>query len=99
MSESVSSGGFRTPGWTNVSTNPTVRARVVPRRFPLERLRAGRIVQEHGYDVWMWYRSDVTPQMQLRWGSKILTVHTVHNVDEQQRFIRLMCTEVDIEST
>jgi SPP1 family predicted phage head-tail adaptor len=46
------------------------------------------------HQVWMRYRTGITPKMRLVWNGRVLEIQSVHEVDNRMRSLRLMCLEV-----
>jgi SPP1 family predicted phage head-tail adaptor len=45
------------------------------------------------HHVWMRYRTDVKSNMRLVEGERVFDVHAVFNVDDEKRFLKLLCEE------
>lgn len=88
------SGGTRP--WTTVTT---VAAGIAAK---IEEYAAGRetfgaqpwTASFVGYRVWIRYRTDVSEQMRVKFGTRYLAIRQVPLVDRSQPFVGLVCEEV-----
>jgi SPP1 family predicted phage head-tail adaptor len=94
QSESASGdgGGGQTGPWASPAIVATVRARVEPLRGD-ERPRAMQIEAALTHRVTIRHRPDVTARMRLIFDTRIFNIRAVIDVQEQGRFLDLMCEE------
>ena len=59
-----------------------------------EALAAQQITSRHAYHVDIRYRADITPQMRVQWGEKILEIHSITDDEAKGRRLILQCGEV-----
>lgn len=82
-----STDGFRTVGRAWASVVPLDER-------TKEALAAQQITARHAYMVDIRYRTDVEPQMRVRWAGKTLEIHTVVDDESRKRRLQLQCGEV-----
>ncbi len=74
------------------ATFATVWARIIPlsgnENFVAQGIDASVV-----YDIWTRYIAGVTPQMNILWGSRTLTIQSVRNYDERRRWLVIAATE------
>ncbi|WP_158738629.1 phage head closure protein [Alteribacillus sp. YIM 98480] len=68
-------------------------ARVVP-LSGTERYQAQQVQSKLSHRVEMRYREGVKPQMRVKYGDRIFEIEAVLNLNEMNREIHLMCSEV-----
>jgi len=61
-----------------------------------ERVEADAISGNLTHEVFMRYRDDVGPDMQLRLGDRLFDIRVVMNMEERSRFLRLFAEERDL---
>lgn len=83
-------GGELVESW---STWATVWASVEP-LDGREYFNAQQVTSEVTTRIRMRYRDGVTPQLRVAWRNRIYQVHAVIRVEERDREIHLMCSEV-----
>lgn len=58
-----------------------------------ELLQAQQIHAEMTHEVWLRYPLNVSPKDRVTFGERIFEILGVQNIDERNRFIKLMCVE------
>ena len=84
-------GGYE-ESWVDVAT---VWARIEP-LMGRERWHGDQIESDLTHRVTIRYRSDVTPQMRVLYGSRVLKIISVINSGERDETLILLCTEENI---
>jgi len=92
-------GGSVTPSWGNLSTVPTVFARVEPLNVTTE-FKAGQEIATTKYRVTIRERNDITTAMRLtttvRGLSKTLYIKGLRTADElDERFTEILCESTE----
>jgi SPP1 family predicted phage head-tail adaptor len=83
------------PTWGNLATNPTVWASVQSKAAGERFISGGEQVQAAiTHTVVLRYRTDVTVQMRVIFGSRTLYIENVIDPDGRRRDLVLMCREV-----
>jgi len=75
-----------------VATLATVWARVQPLRGQ-EMKDIGRLAAKQLYLVIIRYRTDVTTDNKIIWGSKTLNIRSIQNRDERSGFLSMECED------
>lgn len=75
--------------WATVST---VWARVRP-ADALEKVVGDRVAAVGQYEVTIRYLTGLTPSHKLTWRNRDLMISRILNMDEQRRFLTLLCTD------
>lgn len=92
VARSPDGGGGVTESWTSVAD---VWAAVIP-------VTGGESVVGEGVSgrithvVFMRWRADVTPAMRLRFGTRLLDITAVIDVEERGRHLKCLCRERDL---
>ena len=86
--EASDGGGGYTMTWGNISTNPTMWARVQPVRGG-EAVEVGRLAALQMYLVTVRHRTDLNTGMRIVWGSKTMNIRTITNRDEKRKFLTI----------
>jgi SPP1 family predicted phage head-tail adaptor len=71
----------------------TVWANIIPKRGT-ERYQAQQIESELSHTIVLRYRSDVTPQMKVKYGERLFDIESVINVGERNRKMEIEAIEV-----
>ena len=71
----------------------TVWAAVEPLRGR-EFLEGRQITAEVSTRIRIRYRSGISPEMRVKFGSKVYDVHSIIHIEEREREIHLMCQEI-----
>jgi SPP1 family predicted phage head-tail adaptor len=91
--ETVTAGGGRTKGWSDLSENPTVWAAVEP-LDGTERFRAQAVDARMSHRVTMYYHPDVTAKTRILHEGRVLEViGPPVDENEEHRFLVLYCWE------
>ena len=61
-----------------------------------EQLGAGQFASRLSHEISLRYRPLVLPEMRFRKGSRIFEIRAVINVDEQSRWLRALCEELEL---
>jgi SPP1 family predicted phage head-tail adaptor len=83
-------GGTYEPQPVDVAT---VWANIIPKRGT-ERYQAQQIESELSHTIVLRYRSDVTPQMKIKYGDRLFDIESVINVGERNRKMEIEAIEV-----
>lgn len=84
-------GGF-TPTWADTTT---LWAHL-DELSGSEAFEAQQIASKVTHRVTIRYRTSVTPQQRLKYGTRILKIESVRNPDQRNEMLELMCSEEDI---
>lgn len=74
-------------------TDSTTRWAQVKPLTTREILQAQQINSEITHEVWLRYPLDVTPKDQIAFGERTFEILGVVNVDEENRFVKVLCKE------
>ena len=61
-----------------------------------ELMAAGQFASRLTHEITMRYRAQVLPQMRLRKGNRIFAIKAVIDMDEKQRWLRVLCEEREL---
>ncbi len=61
-----------------------------------ERLESETLAGRVSHEIWIRYRSGLTPEMRFRFGERLLDIRAVIDVEEQNRFLRCLVEERDL---
>ena len=83
--------------WVNIATNPTVWASILSKASGERFISGGEQLQsEITNTVRIRYRSDLSVQMRLVWGTKHLLIENIIDPDGKLAELVLMCKEVQV---
>lgn len=85
-------GGGATIAWTLVAD---VAAAIWPRTSD-ETFESDRNAGRATHDIWIRYRSDVKPEMRMRFGTRVFDVRGVIDVEDRSRWLKCPCVERDL---
>lgn len=81
--------GGETVGWVD---GPVTRAEITP--FSMrEAVAAGQLATAAMHRIRILYRSDVTADQRVRYGSRTFDIQSVIDVDERHRLLEIICQE------
>lgn len=87
----VDSRGQSSGDWTNEAT----RRAEVKRLTGRDRETAGQLYEQSTWKVTIWYEStSFANDWRISWGSRTLEIGNINNVDEQNRTLEFLCSEV-----
>ncbi|MBN8431811.1 phage head closure protein [Microbulbifer salipaludis] len=89
--QNASGTGARTETWTDLAD---IRAEVKP-HAARELSAADNRYQETTHQVTIRYRPGVTRKMRVLFGGRVLEIETVINAMERNRWLHLLCQEID----
>lgn len=84
--------GGATIEWQNVAE---VRAAIWSRSAS-EDFSADRIAGTATHDIWVRYRSDVTPDMRIRYGNRVFAILGAIDVEDRSRWLKCPSEERDL---
>jgi SPP1 family predicted phage head-tail adaptor len=84
-------GGF-TITWTNVATDPSIWASIVP-VSTAENLRSMQLQVSITHRITIRYRSDITGALRVLYGGRVFNVRGIKVIEERDRWIELSCEE------
>lgn len=85
-------GGW-VPGWADLTPPDWWVSIESPSARDLERLQAGSVISSATRILRGRYRSDVTMPTRVTFGARVFDVNAINTVDENQRWLELVCTE------
>ncbi len=85
-------GGGATVAWTLVAD---VWAAIWPRTSD-EALQLDRVAGKATHDIWIRFRSDVKPDMRVKFGTRVFDIRGVIDADDRARWLRCPSVERDL---
>lgn len=90
-SQAANALGEPVPSWSD-ATPASVRAEVVP-AGGVEVQRGGKVETQTSYTVTLRYWSEITAEKRFLWGSRVLQIDSVQNVDGRGVWMACQCRE------
>lgn len=81
--------GGQTVVWANFTT---IWVEILPIKSD-EKLIAGKVTQTTTHDIVTRYRTDITNDHRIVYGTRIFQINGVSIIEEKQRFLHLACAE------
>lgn len=85
-------GGGATISWTLVAD---VWAAIWPRNSD-EMFELDRVAGKATHDIWIRFRSDVKPDMRIRFGARVFDIRGVIDVEDRARWLKCPSVERDL---
>ena len=85
-------GGGATVAWTLVAD---VWAAIWPRTSD-EALQLDRVAGKATHDIWIRFRSDVKPDMRVKFGTRVFDIRGAIDADDRARWLRCPSVERDL---
>ncbi|MEQ1672838.1 MAG: phage head closure protein [Hyphomicrobium sp.] len=85
-------GGGAVITWTQIAE---VWAAIWPRSND-EQFESDRMAGKATHDIWIRFRSDVKPEMRIRFGARVFDVRGVIDVEDRSRWLKCPCVERDL---
>ena len=83
------SGGGISSGWSTIAS---VYADIKPKSGK-EVYAQGKLVGSVSHEITVRYRTDITNSSRISFDSKLFNIRAIINVDERDRFLKLLCEQ------